>query len=75
MLATGSLGTRADAFVDVTTVFLAAAPFLVTHALRLAGQRCYRAHRRLQVGVLLEAIVPCCWRAAWDSGTLWTRVP
>ena len=57
MLMTGFLGTRADAFVDVAIVFFAVAPFLMTHALRLAAQRRYRAHRRLQVGVLIGAIV------------------
>ena len=57
MLTTGFLGTRADAFVDVAMVFFAVAPFLMTQALRLAAQRRYRAHRRLQVGVLLGAIV------------------
>ncbi len=57
MLTTGFLGTRADALVDVAMVFFAVAPFLMTQALRLAAQRRYRAHRRLQVGVLLGAIV------------------
>ena len=38
-------------------VFFAVAPFLMTQALRLAAQRRYRAHRRLQVGMLLGAIV------------------
>ena len=57
MPATGFLGTRADAFVDVAMVFFAAAPFLMGHALRLAAQRRYRAHRRLQVGVLVGGIV------------------
>ena len=41
MLETGFLGTRADAFVDVAIVFFAAAPFLMTHALRVAAQRRY----------------------------------
>ena len=57
MLTTGFLGTRADALVDVAMVFFAVAPFLMPQALRLAAQRRYRAHRRLQVGVLLGAIV------------------
>ncbi len=57
MPATGFLGTRADVFVDVAMVFFAAAPFLMGRALRLAAQRRYRAHRRLQVGVLLGGIV------------------
>ena len=57
MLTTGFLGTRADVFVDIAMVFFAGAPFLMTQALRLAAQRRYRAHRRLQVGVLLLAIV------------------
>ena len=57
MLTTGFLGTRADAFVDIAMVFFAVAPFLMIQALRLAAQRRYRAHRRLQVGVLLGALV------------------
>ena len=57
MSATGFLGTRADAFVDVAVVFFVAAPFLMAFALRLAAQRRYQAHRSLQVGVLLGAIV------------------
>ena len=57
MLATGFLGTRADAFVDVAVVFFLAAPFLMAFALRLAAQHRYRAHRGLQLGVLLGAIV------------------
>ena len=57
MLTTGFLGTRADAFVDVAMVFFVVAPFLMTQALRLAAQRRYLAHRRLQVGVLLGALV------------------
>ena len=57
MLTTGFLGTRADAFVDVAILFFVVAPFLMTQALRLAAQRRYMAHRRLQVGVLLGAIV------------------
>ncbi|MDE3263058.1 MAG: DUF420 domain-containing protein [Acidobacteriota bacterium] len=57
MLATGFLGTRADAFVDVAVVFFVAAPFLMALALRLAAQHRYRAHRGLQTGVLLGAIV------------------
>ena len=59
MLSTGFLGTRADAFVDVAMVVFMAAPFLMAWALRLAAQRSYRAHRRLQVveGVLLAGIV------------------
>ena len=57
MPGTGFLGTRADAFVDVAVVAFIVAPFLMTLALRLAVQRRYRAHRRLQVGVLLGAIV------------------
>ena len=57
MAATGFLGTRADVFVDVAMVFFAAAPFLMAHALRLAARGSYRAHRRLQVAVLLGAVV------------------
>ena len=57
MLTTGFLGTRADVFVDIAMVFFAGAPFLMTQALRLAAQRRFHAHRRLQVGVLLLAIV------------------
>ena len=57
MPATGFLGTRADAFVDVAVVFFVAAPFLMAFALRLAAQRRYRAHRGLQSVVLLGAIV------------------
>ena len=53
MPVTGFLGTRADALVDVSLVFFVAAPFLMAYALRLAARRRYRAHRRLQVGVLL----------------------
>ena len=56
MQATGFLGTRADAFVDVAVVFFLAAPFLMALALRLAARRRYHAHRRLQTGVLLGAI-------------------
>ena len=51
MPTTGFLGTRADVFVDVAMVFFAAAPFL------MAAQRRYRAHRKLQVVVLLGGIV------------------
>ena len=57
MLTRGFLGTRADAFVDVAMVFFAVAPFIMTQALRLAAQRRYYAHRRLQVGVLLGVLV------------------
>ena len=57
MLSTGFFGTRADAFVDVAMVVFIAAPFLMAWALRLAAQRSYRAHRRLQVAVLLAGIV------------------
>ncbi len=57
MPATGFLGTRADVFVDVAMVFFVAAPCLMAYALRLAAQRRYRAHRRLQVAVLLGGIV------------------
>ena len=57
MPATGFLGTRADVFVDVAMVFFAAAPFLMGWALRLAAQRRYRAHRKLQVVVLLGGVV------------------
>ncbi len=57
MPTTGFLGTRADALVDVSLVFFVAAPFLMTFALRLAARRRFRAHRNLQVGVLLAGIV------------------
>ena len=57
MPATGFLGTRADVFVDVAMVFFVAAPFLMAYALRLAARQRYRAHRRLQVGVLAGGIV------------------
>lgn len=56
MPATGFLGTRADAFVDVAVVFFLAAPFLMALALRLAARGRYHAHRRLQTGVLLGAV-------------------
>ncbi len=54
---TGFLGTRADIFVDMAMVVFAAAPFLMAYALRLAAQRRYHAHRKLQIGVLLAGIV------------------
>ena len=57
MLAPGFLGTRADVLVDIAMVFFVVAPFLMAYALRLAAQRHYRAHRRLQVAVLLGGIV------------------
>lgn len=54
---TGFLGTRADVLVDIALVFFIVAPFLMAYALRLASQRRHRAHRNLQVGVLLTGIV------------------
>ena len=54
---TGFLGTRADALIDIAFVFFVAAPFLMTYALRLAALRRRRAHRNLQMGLLLAAIV------------------
>ena len=56
VLATGFLGTRADAFVDTAIIFFVAAPLLMAYALRLAGQRRHRAHRNLQLGLLLAGI-------------------
>ena len=77
MLTTGFLGTRADAFVDVAMLFFVVAPFLMTQALRLAAQRRYLPHRRLQVGVLFGALVAVLLLggAASDSGMPWTHSP
>ena len=60
MPTTGFLGTRADVLIDLTFVFFVAAPFLMTYALRLAALRRWRAHRNLQAGLLLAAIVAVC---------------
>ena len=53
----GFLGARADALVDTAIVFFIAAPFLMAYGLRLARQRRYRSHRKLQLAVLLSGIV------------------
>ena len=57
MPATGFLGTRADALIDVAIVFLVLAPFLMAYALRLAARRRHREHRNLQAVLLAGAIV------------------
>ena len=56
MLSPGFLGTRADGFVDAAIVFFLAAPVLMAYALRLARQGRHRAHRRLQLAVLVAGI-------------------
>ena len=56
MSATGFLGTRADALVDIAIVFFIAAPFLMAYALRLAKQRRFRSHQRVQLAVLLAGV-------------------
>ncbi len=56
MAATGFLGTRADAFIDIAIVFFIAAPMLMTYGLWLARQGRYLSHRRLQIAVLLGGI-------------------
>ena len=57
MPATGFLGTRADAFIDLAIVFFILAPFLMAYALRLAARSRYREHRNLQGSLLAGAIV------------------
>ena len=57
MPTTGFLGTRADALIDITLVFFVAAPFLMSHALRLAARRRHRAHRNFQAGLLAAGLV------------------
>jgi uncharacterized membrane protein YozB (DUF420 family) len=57
MSTTGFLGTRADVFIDLAFVFFVAAPFVMTYALRLVALRRRRAHRNLQAGLLLAAVV------------------
>ena len=53
----GLLGTRADPLVDSVLLFFIAAPFVMYSALRLARRGRHRAHRNLQVGLLLAMVV------------------
>lgn len=53
----GFLGTRADGFVDALLVLFVVAPCLLWAAFRLARAGRHRAHRNLQVGLLIAVVV------------------
>ena len=43
--------------MDLAIAFFVAAPFLMTYAIRLAARGRYRAHRNLQVGLVVAGTV------------------